>query len=69
VTVAAHYAPGAAGQRLGDRPAAAADQAAVVQALVGDGRVVCSGPRVYRGQPWATFKLLFNAILGSVQRR
>jgi hypothetical protein len=41
-------------------------RAAVVQALVGDGRVVLFGPDVvYRGQPWASFKLLFNAILGA----
>ena len=39
------------------------DQAAVVSAQVGRGRVVMIGFRVqHRGQPHGTFKLLFNAL-------
>jgi hypothetical protein len=40
--------------------------AAVVEAPVGRGRVLLFGPEiVFRGQPHATFKFLFNAIHSS----
>lgn len=40
------------------------DRAAVVQAALGQGRVVLLGFRTqHRGQPHGTFKLLFNAVL------
>ena len=41
-----------------------AGKAAVIEASVGNGRVLLYGPDVlYRGQPWATFKLVFNGLL------
>ena len=37
---------------------------AVVDASIGSGKVLLLGPEVaFRGQPHATFKLLFNAVL------
>jgi hypothetical protein len=46
---------------LGER--AIAGRAAVVDAAVGQGRVILLGFRtIHRGQPHGTFKLLFNAL-------
>jgi len=42
------------------------DRVAICEVRMGSGRVVLFGPRVqHRGQPWATFRFLFNAILSS----
>ncbi|MCA8949433.1 MAG: peptidase [Planctomycetes bacterium] len=47
-----------------------AGKAAVVCAPVGKGRIVLYGADVtYRGQPLASFKLLFNALLTAADRR
>jgi hypothetical protein len=43
-----------------------ASQAAVVEARIGTGRVLLFGfPPQHRGQSYATFRLLFNAVLTS----
>jgi len=42
------------------------NRGAVCEVQIGDGRVVLLGFRVqHRGQPWSTFKLLFNGIYRS----
>ena len=44
-------------------------KAAVVECPVGEGRVVLYGPDVlYRGQPHASFKLVFNGLYGISDR-
>ncbi len=56
------------GWLLGER--VLANRAAVVQANVGNGRVVLLGFRTqHRGQPHGTFKLLFNAVLLGASER
>ena len=43
-----------------------ADEPAIVEVQYGGGKIILLGFRVrLRGQPHGTFRLLFNAILGS----
>ncbi len=68
VTVVARYADNLtlmSGFLLGEEHVR--DKAAICEVRLGTGRVVLFGFRVqHRGQPWSTFKFLFNAIYGSV---
>jgi hypothetical protein len=46
------------------------DTAGIVDVTVGKGKVVMVGPEIlFRGQPHASFKILFNAILRSTEQR
>jgi len=43
-----------------------ADKPAIVEVQYGSGKIILLGFRIqHRGQPHGTFRLLFNAILGS----